>query len=155
MLAMVYLFFFQAEDGIRDVAVTGVQTCALPISSLLSRTFAHQSTAATKSEFVSGLNAAPFHSTPPWIPGQKWTRWSRESGASTFSRVVVGICDRSGRTAVRSAGVAPRVTRERSRMESRPSLFAEATIRLPERVVASVGGMSTSQSWLSRFTSWL
>src|SRR3989449_6758456 len=28
-------FFFQAEDGIRDVAVTGVQTCALPISRLL------------------------------------------------------------------------------------------------------------------------
>src|SRR3989449_1499834 len=27
----VVLFFFQAEDGIRDVAVTGVQTCALPI----------------------------------------------------------------------------------------------------------------------------
>src|SRR2546422_2186378 len=27
-----FLFFFQAEDGIRDVAVTGVQTCALPIS---------------------------------------------------------------------------------------------------------------------------
>src|SRR2546422_6919382 len=26
-------FFFQAEDGIRDVAVTGVQTCALPIFS--------------------------------------------------------------------------------------------------------------------------
>src|SRR6266436_7749989 len=29
---MYLLFFFQAEDGIRDVAVTGVQTCALPIS---------------------------------------------------------------------------------------------------------------------------
>src|SRR5260370_21638184 len=27
------LFFFQAEDGIRDSSVTGVQTCALPISS--------------------------------------------------------------------------------------------------------------------------
>src|SRR5256885_9227919 len=27
-------FFFQAEDGIRDYKVTGVQTCALPISSL-------------------------------------------------------------------------------------------------------------------------
>src|SRR2546422_6199145 len=27
----VIFFFFQAEDGIRDVAVTGVQTCALPI----------------------------------------------------------------------------------------------------------------------------
>src|SRR2546422_9804769 len=30
-----YFFFFQAEDGIRDVAVTGVQTCALPISPAL------------------------------------------------------------------------------------------------------------------------
>src|SRR2546429_3729095 len=29
---MLQVFFFQAEDGIRDVAVTGVQTCALPIS---------------------------------------------------------------------------------------------------------------------------
>src|SRR5205809_1803016 len=29
---IVHFFFFQAEDGIRDVAVTGVQTCALPIS---------------------------------------------------------------------------------------------------------------------------
>ena len=27
-------FFFQAEDGIRDDLVTGVQTCALPISSV-------------------------------------------------------------------------------------------------------------------------
>src|SRR5256886_9376496 len=28
---MVFFFFFQAEDGIRDLTVTGVQTCALPI----------------------------------------------------------------------------------------------------------------------------
>src|SRR5256886_10553532 len=27
-----FFFFFQAEDGIRDLTVTGVQTCALPIS---------------------------------------------------------------------------------------------------------------------------
>src|SRR3712207_7649471 len=26
-----YFFFFQAEDGIRDIGVTGVQTCTLPI----------------------------------------------------------------------------------------------------------------------------
>src|SRR5256884_4000793 len=32
MCVCVSFFFFQAEDGIRDVAVTGVQTCALPIS---------------------------------------------------------------------------------------------------------------------------
>src|SRR3712207_8514798 len=29
---MFVCFFFQAEDGIRDIGVTGVQTCALPIS---------------------------------------------------------------------------------------------------------------------------
>src|SRR5690349_23998683 len=29
---MFFFFFFQAEDGIRDLYVTGVQTCALPIS---------------------------------------------------------------------------------------------------------------------------
>src|SRR5437588_1746612 len=29
---VVWYFFFQAEDGIRDHCVTGVQTCALPIS---------------------------------------------------------------------------------------------------------------------------
>src|SRR2546422_10449625 len=32
MVVDYFFFFFQAEDGIRDVAVTGVQTCALPIS---------------------------------------------------------------------------------------------------------------------------
>src|SRR3712207_7362838 len=31
MVAGVVIFFFQAEDGIRDIGVTGVQTCALPI----------------------------------------------------------------------------------------------------------------------------
>src|SRR3712207_7169900 len=28
---LLFFFFFQAEDGIRDIGVTGVQTCALPI----------------------------------------------------------------------------------------------------------------------------
>src|SRR2546430_6876309 len=30
-----FVFFFQAEDGIRDLTVTGVQTCALPIYSAI------------------------------------------------------------------------------------------------------------------------
>src|SRR5256886_11514492 len=34
---MLNLFFFQAEDGIRDLTVTGVQTCALPIYVSLGR----------------------------------------------------------------------------------------------------------------------
>src|SRR5207245_7658282 len=31
LLFLFFYFFFQAEDGIRDATVTGVQTCALPI----------------------------------------------------------------------------------------------------------------------------
>src|SRR2546426_10828642 len=37
VVAGFFFFFFQAEDGIRDYKVTGVQTCALPISPLGSR----------------------------------------------------------------------------------------------------------------------
>src|SRR2546422_8068424 len=48
---LVVFFFFQAEDGIRDVAVTGVQTCALPIS-------AH----AELMEVARRLNAPVVHS---------------------------------------------------------------------------------------------
>src|SRR2546426_9320877 len=37
-VCFLFFFFFQAEDGIRDYKVTGVQTCALPIwSSLRAR----------------------------------------------------------------------------------------------------------------------
>src|SRR2546427_9029240 len=32
VVLLFFFFFFQAEDGIRDLTVTGVQTCALPIS---------------------------------------------------------------------------------------------------------------------------
>src|SRR3712207_9534206 len=34
---MCLVFFFQAEDGIRDIGVTGVQTCALPILHFVDR----------------------------------------------------------------------------------------------------------------------
>src|SRR5256886_12275246 len=53
-------FFFQAEDGIRDLTVTGVQTCALPIlpgstliSPLPSRTPTHTSSAVRRSALSS------------------------------------------------------------------------------------------------------
>src|SRR5690348_16978648 len=36
-LVFVFFFFFQAEDGIRDGRVTGVQTCALPICAVTGR----------------------------------------------------------------------------------------------------------------------
>src|SRR5437588_1003295 len=38
IMFVVVFFFFQAEDGIRDHCVTGVQTCALPISFMKSET---------------------------------------------------------------------------------------------------------------------
>src|SRR5438552_19024860 len=37
-----FFFFFQAEDGIRDDLVTGVQTCALPISRLFGGALRHK-----------------------------------------------------------------------------------------------------------------
>src|SRR5688572_32363566 len=37
----IFFFFFQAEDGIRDLTVTGVQTCALPIYAFLARVSEH------------------------------------------------------------------------------------------------------------------
>src|SRR5206468_2875560 len=48
-----YFFFFQAEDGIRDLIVTGVQTCALPISSYPHR----QLTSGASPEKVCRLGA--------------------------------------------------------------------------------------------------
>src|SRR2546425_7644606 len=42
LVLFVIFFFFQAEDGIRDKLVTGVQTCALPISNPGIRASSHR-----------------------------------------------------------------------------------------------------------------
>src|SRR2546425_8528247 len=44
-----FFFFFQAEDGIRDKLVTGVQTCALPISCFSKPRSAPRAPASTRS----------------------------------------------------------------------------------------------------------
>src|SRR5947209_16380582 len=46
-------FFFQAEDGIRDIGVTGVQTCALPISPENTCSSLERSNASTSGCFAS------------------------------------------------------------------------------------------------------
>src|SRR5947207_9554577 len=58
MIFFFFFFFFQAEDGIRDHCVTGVQTCALPISN--SPTPASPLQASIPSRTISGsiANAA-------------------------------------------------------------------------------------------------
>src|SRR5206468_9286672 len=48
-----FFFFFQAEDGIRDLIVTGVQTCALPIS----RTHSTRLAAGLALTFLFGTSA--------------------------------------------------------------------------------------------------
>src|SRR5256885_10814549 len=61
MMCCVYIFFFfQAEDGIRDYKVTGVQTCALPISASC-RDRARGSRGAARGARYSGARDAPRH----------------------------------------------------------------------------------------------
>src|SRR3989449_2096963 len=74
-----FFFFFQAEDGIRDVAVTGVQTCALPI---LARASAE----------LSGLP------TDVMALAQAMDR-GRRSGVGTWTFAYGGFVLEGGRTA--------------------------------------------------------
>src|SRR3712207_9091687 len=72
-------FFFQAEDGIRDIGVTGVQTCALPISGL-----------------PTGRSVHPFLHRParrwpgrgPFPRPTSW-RWHRPAGGTGDRKSVV------------------------------------------------------------------
>src|SRR3712207_8100116 len=52
----VSFFFFQAEDGIRDIGVTGVQTCALPICSRPHPFVAPAKAGAPGGERLGGLH---------------------------------------------------------------------------------------------------
>src|SRR5207244_7730048 len=56
--------FFQAEDGIRDDLVTGVQTCALPISPPCGGEVAARRAASKAGEGVLGCPNPSLHSTP-------------------------------------------------------------------------------------------
>src|SRR5690606_39717016 len=76
-------FFFQAEDGIRDFHVTGVQTCALPISPAC-QTWSANVAAGVRPAADDGMNGKPIHwdsmvSTPPTSPGfssgYSWPPW--------------------------------------------------------------------------------
>src|SRR2546430_5696360 len=82
IVAVRFVFFFQAEDGIRDLTVTGVQTCALPISSATPRAaassgalvprFGPSASRAGAARASSRMQARFTHagsSTPP-APGQ-------------------------------------------------------------------------------------
>src|SRR2546422_8632963 len=65
MFYVFFFFFFQAEDGIRDVAVTGVQTCALPIFLFLGWTKLGKAIRATSQSrevaMVCGIDVQRIH----------------------------------------------------------------------------------------------
>ena len=58
----VFFFFFQAEDGIRDWSVTGVQTCALPIFSFggTEEPGAHRDSCMGPEVYYSSLGTSGF-----------------------------------------------------------------------------------------------
>src|SRR5207245_6512378 len=60
------LFFFQAEDGIRDATVTGVQTCALPILDAIVVTAICPHTLAVRPLVVPSAAQVSVEPIPPW-----------------------------------------------------------------------------------------
>src|SRR6267143_3855741 len=64
----VFSFFFQAEDGIRDGTVTGVQTCALPISGLPAQLLARRPDVAEAEQNVVAANAQIGVATAEFFP---------------------------------------------------------------------------------------
>src|SRR5258707_3110713 len=63
---MSFVFFFKAEDGIRDIGVTGVQTCALPISPRQS--VLHQTPPESHPALTSPLRSQSPKATAPSGP---------------------------------------------------------------------------------------
>src|SRR6266568_1525264 len=59
MVCLFFFFFFQAEDGIRDGTVTGVQTCALPISAHQEKLVRYQASQQAKAEGAGGRAGRP------------------------------------------------------------------------------------------------
>src|SRR5256885_5588684 len=85
-----FCFFFQAEDGIRDYKVTGVQTCALPICRHCCRT-----TGAP----CCWSGARPTSRPSPWRPPNPWRR-DAPSATGPSCRVPATGCSTKDRKSV-------------------------------------------------------
>src|SRR5207245_7420957 len=76
LLALLNFFFFQAEDGIRDATVTGVQTCALPIFHGFEKRMLQESVDALldngrRGRAITGSNKRPLKSLADMIKGKQ------------------------------------------------------------------------------------
>src|SRR5690606_40940563 len=78
------VFFFQAEDGIRDFHVTGVQTCALPISIFSALSCAHRLGVVHGDLKPSNLLLSKDYAGRPHP-------WVLDFGVSFFSAVDAGL----------------------------------------------------------------
>src|SRR3712207_7443633 len=67
------MFVFQAEDGIRDSGVTGVQTCALPISTRSKRSPASSSSSVVSAE-MRGSRSATTRGVNAWLTRERSVR---------------------------------------------------------------------------------
>src|SRR5690348_17642898 len=87
-------FFFQAEDGIRDGRVTGVQTCALPISTVHRRSWRYASS-RRRTRRESTLRSRDRRRRPCARVPHRWRcRDSRSLPESTVVRPGPGACPR-------------------------------------------------------------
>src|SRR5256885_10355779 len=88
------VFFFQAEDGIRDYKVTGVQTCALPISrrrmairATPARAASHGSPSFALGQFTAFAMIRAIEVLPiPRAPASRYA-WAKIGRASCRERV--------------------------------------------------------------------
>src|SRR5206468_6959124 len=94
VLICLQLFFFQAEDDIRDLIVTGVQTCALPILAVTRNVVIPSAVGASRNLI---LMAPSISSTSLALPANR--RNARSNGrweigrASCRERVKIAACD--------------------------------------------------------------
>src|SRR5215213_6867596 len=73
---MIFFFFFQAEDGIRDWSVTGVQTCALPISTWPARGRTRRASCARSAPSPRGRSDGRSRSEERRVGKEGRSRWS-------------------------------------------------------------------------------
>src|SRR5256885_5223493 len=121
-LYLLVFFFFQAEDGIRDYKVTGVQTCALPIS----RERAYRSWTALQHSSLAAFRRRYLRT------GRGHDRRHRPAGI----RPVRGVVDR-GRPLPARRGERDPAANTRARGQ-RPG--GERVLRPGERVVVGLRG---------------
>src|SRR5216683_7155402 len=109
MLVCFFFFFFQAEDGIRDLIVTGVQTCALPIFDRLAARYDFSASGLAKK---AGLDPTSFNRSkritpegrPRWPSTESIAKVLQATGAS-IDEFVTLLSQKKGRRPTKSVPV--------------------------------------------------